>query len=98
MHMKITEREGKKIVAACDSGLIGQVFEEGDTILDLKTYASFYRGENANAGELEKALGEFDSANLVGKKAVGVAVGKGLAAEGDVKYIKNIPHLQIYRI
>lgn len=98
MQLNISVRNGKKIVAACDSGLLGQVFEEGDAVLDLKTYESFYRGEKADAGKLGEALEEFDSANLVGKGAVGVALGKNLAGEGDVKYIKNIPHLQLYQI
>ncbi len=98
MYLKVTEKEGKKVVAACDTELLGQIFEEGDAVLDLKTYASFYRGEEATAEEVAGALASFGSANLVGKEAVGVALEKGLANEEDVKYIKNIPHLQLYRV
>ncbi len=98
MYLKVTEREGKKVVAACDTELIGQVFEEGDAVLDLKTYERFYKGEEATAEEVAKALEDFGSANLVGKESVGVALEKGLANEEDVRYIKNVPHLQLYRI
>ena len=98
MYLKVSEKEGKKIVAACDTELLGQVFEEGDAVLDLKTYGPFYRGEEATAEEVAGALSYCDSANLVGKEAVGVALEKGLANEEDVKYIKNIPHLQLYRV
>lgn len=98
MYLKVTEKEGKKIVAVCDTELLGQIFEEGDAILDLKTYERFYRGEEATAEEVAEALADFGSANLVGKKAVEIALKKGLANEEDVKYIKNIPHLQLYRI
>ena len=98
MYLKVTEKEGKKVVAVCDTELLGQVFEEGNAILDLKTYQSFYKGEEATAEEVAKALVDFGSANLVGKKAVGIALKKGLANEEDVKYIKNVPHLQLYRI
>jgi len=98
MYLKVTEREGKTVVAACDNELIGQVFEEGDAVLDLKTYESFYRGEEATAEEVAGALADCDSANLVGKEAVRVALEKGLANEEDVRYIKNVPHLQLYRI
>ena len=98
MQLKVTEREGKKVVAVCDTELLGQVFEEGDAVLDLKTHESFYRGKEATAEEVAEALANFGSANLVGKESVGVALEKGLAEKGDVRYIKNIPHLQLYRI
>jgi len=98
MYLKITEKEGKKIIAVCDTELLGQVFEEGGVVLDLKMYERFYKGEEATAEEVARALADFDSANLVGKEAVGIAIERGLAEEEDVKYIKNIPHLQLYRI
>jgi hypothetical protein len=98
MYVKVTEREGKKVVAACDRELLGKVFSEGDAVLDLETYAPFYRGERTDAGGLAESLGGFDSANLVGKKSVNVALENGLAQKRDVKYINGIPHLQIYRI
>ncbi len=98
MYLKISEREGRKIVAACDKELLGEVFEEGGVVLDLDTYASFYKGEEVGAEELGKALRDFDSANLVGKECVAVALKNGLAKEGDIRYIKDIPHVQLYKI
>ncbi|MBD3397977.1 DUF424 family protein [Candidatus Micrarchaeota archaeon] len=98
MYINLSVRGEKRIVAACDSELLGQVFEEGGAILDLERHKSFYMGEKADAGKLGNALGKFDSANLVGKKAVGVALERGIAEKEDVKYIKKVPHLQIYRI
>ena len=98
MYVKVTEREGRKVVAACDRELLGKVFTEGEAVLDLKNYESFYRGEESDAGKLKKELEGTDSANLVGEKSVNVALESGLAQKSDVKYIKEIPHLQIYRI
>lgn len=98
MYMKVRKHSGNRIVAACEKGLIGKVLEEGSAVLDLDAYASFYVGEPATTEELKKELRGCSSANLVGKKAVKVAVESGFARETDVKYIKNVPHLQIYRI
>lgn len=98
MYLKVVEREGKKIVAACDRELIGRVLEEGGAVLDLEKHSSFYVGEIADEGEVGAALGEFDSANLVGGKAVGVAVDMGIVQKNGVKYIKGVPHLQIYKV
>ena len=98
MYMKVRKHGGSRIVAACEKGLIGKVLEEGSAVLDLDVYASFYVGELATVEELKKELRGCSSANLVGKKAVSVAVESGLARETDIKYIKNVPHLQIYRI
>lgn len=98
MYMKVRKHSGNKIVAACEKGLIGKVLEEGSAVLDLDVYASFYVGEPATVEELKTELKRCSSANLVGKKAVNAAVESGFAREADIKYIKKVPHLQIYRI
>lgn len=98
MYVKVTEREGRKVVAACDRELLGKVFSEGGAVLDLEKYESFYRGEESGPEKLKRELAGFDSANLVGEKSVNVALEIGLAQKSDVKYIKGIPHLQIYLI
>ena len=98
MFLKISEQDGSRIVAACDSELLGQVFEEGGATLDLKTHEPFFRGEEVDADALREALRDFSSANLVGEECVGVAIKSGLARKEDVRYIKEIPHLQIYKV
>lgn len=95
--MKISERSGKRIVAVCDRELIGRVLSEGNCVLDLDSHASFYKGEPADRADVEEALGRFDSANLVGKKAVAIAVGLGIAREQDIRYINGVPHVQVYK-
>jgi hypothetical protein len=98
MYVKVTEREGKRVVAACDRELIGRVLEEGGMVLDLKAYSSFYVGKLSDAPGLEAELGKFDSANLVGGRAVGVALDMGIVQKNGVKYIKRVPHLQLYKL
>ena len=98
MYLKIHESGGQRIVAACDEGLIGRTLTDGKRYLDLDTHRGFYVGDKADAAGLEKALGTFTSANLVGKNAVKVALDLGLASADDIMYIKRIPYIQIYRI
>ena len=96
--MKIHQRDGEKIVAACDKKLIGIILDDGKYYLDLDNHASFYKGEICSEEELEQALTKFSSANLVGEKAVGVAIRKNLVSKNDVPLIKNFPFIQLYRI
>lgn len=96
--MKVHEHTRGKIIAACDRGLVGKVLHEGDAVLDLKEYASFYKGEPAEEADLLKAMRGASSLNLVGEKAVSVALEQGILEQNDVKYINGVPHIQIYRI
>ncbi|MBD3390095.1 DUF424 family protein, partial [Candidatus Micrarchaeota archaeon] len=65
MYLKVSEKEGNRIVAACDRELLGKVFVEGEAMLDLETYREFYAGGEATEEDVGKALEKFSSANLV---------------------------------
>lgn len=98
MYLKIHESNGQKIVAACDKELIGKILEEGKYFIDLKSHSSFYKGKICTEKELENALDDFTSANLIGKKVVGVALSKKLVSEEDITLIKSFPFIHIYAI
>jgi hypothetical protein len=98
MYLKIHESRAGRIVAACDSELIGKVLEEKGACLDLDRYRSFYVGRKAGEAELKDALRAFGSANIVGDRCVKVVLDMGLTSEEDVMYIKKIPYIQLYRI
>ncbi|MFA5050181.1 MAG: DUF424 family protein [Candidatus Micrarchaeia archaeon] len=98
MYLKIHIKENQKIVACCDKELIGTILENDKYSIDLKSHSQFYKGKLSTKKELEKALENFDSANLVGKKSVGVALSKNLILEKQVIHINNFPFTQIYRI
>ncbi len=86
----------RRIVAACDAELLGKVFREGEMVLDLKKYRSFYDGEKVTEGELAVLLKDAENINLVGKKTI-AAAGKRINVDSaGVRKIKGIPHLQIY--
>jgi len=98
MYLKIHEGEGKRVIAVCDKDLIGKVLEDGKKFMDLDRYRDFYVGEHADEESVGAALGDFSSANLVGEKAITVAVSKGIVNKDDVMYIKETPYIQIYNI
>ena len=98
MYLKIHDKNNEKIVAACDKELIGKILEDGKYFIDLKNYSSFYKGEECTEKELENALENFTSVNLIGKKAVGVAIRKKLVSEDDITLIKSFPFIQIYKL
>lgn len=98
MYLKVHQSQKGAIVAACDEELIGKVLEDKDAYMDLGKHRGFYAGRVCGKEELKEALGNFISANLVGKGPVEAAIEMGLAGKGDVRYIKKIPYIQIYRI
>ena len=98
MYLKVSFRDGKKVVAACDEKLIGKVLEEGNLFLDLDTYAGFYKGEVTDIEKLKEELADCASANLVGDGPVGIAKNLGLVSDENIKYIKNVLYVQIYCI
>lgn len=98
MYVRIHETPQGRIVAACDRELLGSVLDDGNSYLDLRAYRSFYEGELADEKALESALSGFKSANLVGKRAVGVALALKLAEKASIIYINKTPHIQLYNI
>jgi hypothetical protein len=98
MYMKIHETAKMRIVAVCDKDLIGKVLEDEGKCLDLDKYRSFYIGEDVEEARVKAALKEFGSANIVGKKAVDIALDLGLVEKEGIMYIKKIPYIQIYKI
>ncbi|MGC8899033.1 MAG: DUF424 domain-containing protein [Candidatus Micrarchaeia archaeon] len=91
------ERMGKKVVAVCDEELIGKIYEEGEVVLDLKTYKDFYVGKVESEKEIKKYLEKFDSANIVGEKSVSLAISLGLCKKSEIRTIAGIPHIQVYK-
>jgi len=65
--------------------------------LDLKKYENFYAGKIVDEEEAKKHLENFDSANMVGKKSVSLALRLGLCEKSEVRTIAKIPHIQIYK-
>ena len=93
MYLKIHESY-RKIVAICDSNLLGKKFEQGNLQLEVKE--SFYGGEKKTEQEIEGLMRDFttdDSMfNLVGEKTIKLALKLGLIDEEGIIHIQGIPH------
>ncbi len=96
--MKVHENPNGRVVAACDASLMGRSFSEGNAVLDLEGYGSFYKGSKVGGREVLEQLKNFSSLNLVGKDAVALAIGAGLLKKEQVGRIAGVPHAQVYRI
>lgn len=98
MYFKVHESQKSRIVAVCDEELIGKVLQDEDIYLDLNKYRSFYVGEKGTEETVKEALKKFNSANIIGKNSVKVIIEMGLANKDEVRYIKRIPYIQLYKI
>ncbi len=85
----------RKIVTICDSELLGKKFEEGKFQLDLK--ASFYDGKKYSEEKIRELIREFSvedaTFNIVGKRAVSLALKEGVFLKEDVQRIGGIPYI-----
>lgn len=99
--MLLRERETPKgrLVAVCDEDCLGETFAEGQVTLEVTE--EFYGGEAAeHVGEerIVAALRGADVANIVGERAVGVAIEAGLVDENRVLEVDGTLHAQLLRL
>ncbi len=85
--------QGRLILIIVDKEIIGKKFEEGQKQLDLKS--DFYQGEEMEEKEADELIPQAYLLHLVGKRAVRLALEKGLTEKKKVLQIKNVPHLEI---
>lgn len=87
-------RSGREtVLAACDEELVGRELRDGK--LRLRVTAEFYGTENIGPPDLLQQLRTCTIANLVGERAVGLAVEEGYVAPEHVLWIAGVPHAQL---
>ena len=91
----LTERDTPKgrIVAVCDADVLGEQFERGDASLTVDP--DFYDGEQADEQRVVESLTRCTTANLVGSRAVGLAIEHGLVEEENVLEFDGTRHAQL---
>ncbi|MAF35268.1 hypothetical protein CMO91_05475 [Candidatus Woesearchaeota archaeon] len=92
MIVKVHHKGEKTIVAACDTKLLGQKFEENDIVLDLSS--PYYAGEEKDEGETGDLLRNADVCNLVGEKSTQLALKEGLISKANILRCQGIPFAQ----
>jgi len=84
------------VLAVCDKGLVGKTLKEGK--IELSVSQGFFGGEQITEAELRELLHEFENINIVGNKAVKIALEEELALEESIIEIENVKHVQIFKI
>ena len=84
------------VIAVCDAELLNTTITGGD--LKVQIHESFYGNRRVNTDEVRAALNKGDSINLMGERAVAIAIELGLASRADCIMIGSVPHVQIYRL
>ena len=95
--VKIHE-SSRKVVAMCDSNLLGKKFVEGNFQLEINNH--FYEGKEMSEEEIEKLISVLEkdspSYNIVGEKSIGLFLKKNLILKEGVKKIAGVPYAMIF--
>lgn len=83
-----------KVVSLCDADLLGKTFEEGER--QLVVSEKFYKGEEKDEEEMACILKEAKNVNIVGKKAVGLALKAKVVAKEGILEIQGVPMAQVF--
>ena len=101
IYIKTHEAENGSVVAMCDESLIERVLSEGEILLDIKIYSSFYKGELVNrqrAIEIISQRNDVYSANIVGKESIEIALETGIIEKDNVKKVSKVPYAHAYKV
>ena len=96
MIVKERETEQGLLVAVCDSDVLGETFEEGE--FSLTVTEEFYGGDEVDEGAVVDSLGRADIANIVGTRAVALAIEEGIVDEANVLEVGETRHAQLLRM
>jgi uncharacterized protein len=97
MYLKVHRMPGSgDVVAVCDRELINTTLKEGD--LEVCISGAFYGDCPATEDEVREALKGACNVNLMGRRAVDIAVELGLIEPGNCIMIGKVPHAQVVRI
>jgi uncharacterized protein len=97
MYLKIHRTcDGSSVVAICDRELLDRKLRHGETELHVSEH--FYGTTPADEAEVSKALSEADNVNIIGERAITIAVNLGLVERSRCLIIEGIPHAQIIRL
>lgn len=96
--MILNERQTEEglLVSVCDPDVLGETFEEGD--ISLTVTEEFYAGDEVDADAVVDSLHRASVANIVGERAVTVAIDAGIVEEANVLAIEDTLHAQLLRL
>jgi uncharacterized protein len=97
MFLKIHHsQQGGDVVAVCDRELLNTTVLHGDIEVPIKE--SFYGNRLASEDEVREALLHAYNANLIGERAVALAIDMGLITRSGCILIGAVPHALLFRL
>ena len=96
MYVKIHKSKDRHVVAVCDEDLIGKKFETKKLVLNVSE--RFYKGEKLSDEETYNVMKNALNLNIVGKRAIKLAIKNDIIEKENIIKIKNIPHAQVYQL
>jgi uncharacterized protein len=97
MYLKIHRNPGGgDIVAVCDRELLNQVLTDGGRKVWITD--SFYGNRLTEEEQVRAALDGACNINLMGERAVALAIEMGLLERSACIFIGSVPHALIYRV
>lgn len=90
----LNERETDEglLVSVCDADVLGKEFENGDVSLTVDP--QFYDGDAVDEENIVESLARCSVANIVGTRAVDVAIEHGFVDEQNVLEFEETRHAQ----
>jgi len=92
ISIKIHVRGDERLLAACDEELLGMTFREGE--MHLRVSEAFYKGETITEEILRERMRSVTIMNLVGERAVSVAIDSGHVSHESLIIIDGVKHAQ----
>jgi len=94
-HEVLSDYGREVVVGVCDEELLGKVFAEGGTRLEINK--EFFGSMRIGGDELHNYLIEATSAMIVGEKAVRLAIKLGFINPDAVARVKGVPYAMYVR-
>lgn len=89
---KHSTRDGRLVLAVCDSELVCQKFEDEKFVLDLDS--DFYKGEKMDEDKILELMKHAYIVNLVGEKSINLGLKAGIIDKTNIIKVKGIKHAQ----
>ena len=96
VYMNVMEVRGERIVAICDSDLLGLKLVDGERVLHVDP--RFYGGQLVPISVAMKEAKAATIVNLVGENSVSAAVREGIIHPMAVVRVAGVPHAQAVRV
>ena len=83
----------RNVVAICDTEILGEYFEQGNRILDVRE--SFYNGEEIGEKELIEVMKDLTAEdvtfNIAGEQSCKAALKAGIISKEGIKKVEGVP-------